>query len=207
MGEMIQEPKNSKLNDAFSYLEFMFCKRGNVGYAMQLVEKMEEHGCPPNTVTYNSLVRGLCIQRNLQQSLQLLDKLMRKGLVPNVLTYSFLLEAANRERGVDEAMRLLDEIIAKETGLEFCNKEIKLRDSSFYGVLADIEDSESGKLSNVIKSLPIIALLPKWKYCRLKIPMIADLGVVPIHDKLQESHLRWHGHIQQKALRCNCKEE
>lgn len=99
---------------AYTYLVNQLCKRGNVGYAMQLVEKMEEdHGFPPNTVTYNALVRGLCMLGSLSQSLRFVERLMERGLAPNAFTYSFLLEAAYRERGTDEAVKLLEEIVAK----------------------------------------------------------------------------------------------
>ncbi|KAG2325937.1 hypothetical protein Bca52824_008665 [Brassica carinata] len=82
-------------------------------YTYLLVEKMEDHGFPSNTVTYNALVRGLCMLGSLNQSLQFVERLMERGLAPNAFTYSFLLEAAYKERGTDEAVRLLDEIIAR----------------------------------------------------------------------------------------------
>ncbi|CAH9146364.1 unnamed protein product [Cuscuta epithymum] len=98
----------------FNMLLKGFCENGMVHKGVELFcGKMVS----PDTVSYNTLIKGLCKANKLQEALNLRVGMENANLTPNVLTYTILMDGLFREdREVDEAMGLLDEMKIK--GLE-----------------------------------------------------------------------------------------
>ena len=59
--------------------------------AKELFVKMEQNGCLPNDVVYNTVIRGLLGQQKYNEAMSLLEKMVGREFSPN--TYAFALIA------------------------------------------------------------------------------------------------------------------
>ncbi|KAG8365939.1 hypothetical protein BUALT_Bualt17G0024100 [Buddleja alternifolia] len=79
--------------------------------ALKLFEKMKEHGCAPNTNTYNALITGLCREGRLEEAWRLVDHLKQCGMSPNEDMYIKLVNCCCKMKNYGEAMNLIDAML------------------------------------------------------------------------------------------------
>ncbi|XP_022546089.1 pentatricopeptide repeat-containing protein At3g22470, mitochondrial [Brassica rapa] len=72
---------------------------------------MITRGIDPDTITYNSLIDGLCIENRLDEANQMVDVVMvSKGCDPDIVTFNILINGYCKAKLVDEGMRVFREI-------------------------------------------------------------------------------------------------
>jgi pentatricopeptide repeat protein len=67
----------------------------------------------PDTVTYNSLINGLCKKRALARTDELLQTMISEGHKPDVVTYTTLFVGLCKKGELEKAMELLANMISK----------------------------------------------------------------------------------------------
>ncbi|KAJ4779922.1 Pentatricopeptide repeat (PPR) superfamily protein [Rhynchospora pubera] len=68
------------------------CSENKIGDAVAMVlQKMSKFDCPPNVISYNTAIDGLCKKDAVNRAFNLLEHMLSEGLVPNVVTYSSLI--------------------------------------------------------------------------------------------------------------------
>uniref|UniRef100_A0A6N2MK82 Amine oxidase domain-containing protein n=1 Tax=Salix viminalis TaxID=40686 RepID=A0A6N2MK82_SALVM len=75
--------------------------------AKSLLAEMSHKALPPDTVTYNTLMQGLCQVGRPQEALNLFMEMCSYGLLPDLTTYSILLDGFCKHGHLDEALKLL----------------------------------------------------------------------------------------------------
>ncbi|XP_028756689.1 pentatricopeptide repeat-containing protein At1g63080, mitochondrial-like [Neltuma alba] len=65
----------------------------------------------PNTVTYSSLIDGLCKAKRMSHVKDLVYEMRHNGHDPDIITYSIILDAFCKMRHLDEAIALYQEIV------------------------------------------------------------------------------------------------
>lgn len=63
-----------------------FCKQGNLDKAEELLMKMEEKDCLPNSCTYNVFVQGLLTTKETSRSIKYLTIMRDKGFSVDATT-------------------------------------------------------------------------------------------------------------------------
>lgn len=90
------------------------CRENNLQEAFKVFEIMsKEDGCRPNSVTYSTLIHGLCEIGRLEEAFSLKEEMCEKGCQPSTRTYTVLAKALCDFASTDEALCLLDEMAAK----------------------------------------------------------------------------------------------
>ncbi|XP_026460992.1 pentatricopeptide repeat-containing protein At1g64100-like [Papaver somniferum] len=84
--------------------------------ARGLLELMEKINIKPNQMTYNSMIKGLCLSGRIQEANKLFDWMVDKGLETNDFTYNVLIDGCCKISRLDEAMQLFEKM--KRNGLE-----------------------------------------------------------------------------------------
>ncbi|KAF8667062.1 hypothetical protein HU200_053238 [Digitaria exilis] len=81
--------------------------------AFAVLEDMEKCGCKPNTVTYDTLVMGLCKLGRWRDAIKLVEEMPSRGCLPDVVTYRMLFDGLCAAGEFHEANRVLGEMVAK----------------------------------------------------------------------------------------------
>ncbi|MCI31326.1 pentatricopeptide repeat-containing protein, partial [Trifolium medium] len=77
-------------------------------------EEMQKQGLKPNTITYNSLINGLCNNGKLEDAVNLWDKMVGLGLKPDIVTYNALINGFCKKKMMKEAKKVFDDITKQE---------------------------------------------------------------------------------------------
>ncbi|KAF3497076.1 hypothetical protein DY000_02057909 [Brassica cretica] len=65
-----------------------YCRRRKLGFAFSAIGKMLKLGYEPNTVTFNTLLNGLCLEGRVSEAVELVDhRMMDNGCQPDEATY------------------------------------------------------------------------------------------------------------------------
>uniref|UniRef100_UPI002B1DCD19 hypothetical protein n=1 Tax=Natrialba sp. PRR66 TaxID=3098146 RepID=UPI002B1DCD19 len=83
------------------------CCSGQVRKAYNLVTSMEEKGCLPSTVTYNTILKGFCMDMDIQKALQMLDRFSSAGVCYDSVSFNTILSAAYRQGNTSVIQRVL----------------------------------------------------------------------------------------------------
>ncbi|KAF8725565.1 hypothetical protein HU200_020099 [Digitaria exilis] len=81
--------------------------------AFAVLDDMEKCGCKPNTVTYDTLVMGLCKLGRWRDAIKLVEEMPSRGCRPDVVTYRMLFDGLCAAGEFHEANRVLGEMVAK----------------------------------------------------------------------------------------------
>ncbi|XP_010533023.1 PREDICTED: pentatricopeptide repeat-containing protein At2g06000-like isoform X2 [Tarenaya hassleriana] len=85
---------------------------GEVGKTMELFGEMGSFGCSPDTVTYNTLIKGLCDTDDLNRAKDVFDEVKsRSDCSPNVVTYTSMMSGYCKVGKMRKAFLLLAEMI------------------------------------------------------------------------------------------------
>lgn len=58
---------------------------------------MEERGCAPNVVTYNTLMRGFILNNEFPKIVELLHNMVEKNVSPNASTASIVVDLLSKD--------------------------------------------------------------------------------------------------------------
>ncbi|CAK8572285.1 unnamed protein product [Lathyrus sativus] len=83
------------------------CKNGHADKALNILEKLNEVGCPPNADSYNTLFCALWSIGDKIRALEMILEMLGKGIDPNMITYNSLISYLCRDGLVDQAIELL----------------------------------------------------------------------------------------------------
>ncbi|XP_028076171.1 pentatricopeptide repeat-containing protein At5g24830-like [Camellia sinensis] len=86
----------------------VFCKRGRM-------EAMEDS---PNCATYNTLMKGYCLNNNVDRALDVFSTMANSGVMPNRVSCNILVHALCKKGLSEDARKLLQEKLDKN-----CDKE------------------------------------------------------------------------------------
>jgi pentatricopeptide repeat protein len=53
-------------------------------HAHHLIENMANENCPPNTITSNTFIKGLCCSGKVERAMKVLDQMGKYGCSPNL---------------------------------------------------------------------------------------------------------------------------
>jgi len=59
-----------------------YCRVGKSTSALKVFERMVQHGCLPDSITYGALISGLCKESRLEEARALFETMLDKHLVP-----------------------------------------------------------------------------------------------------------------------------
>ena len=68
------------------------CKEGLLNEARELFEKMEEFGCQPNHITYNTIIQGFLHHNETSWVVKYIQMMVNKGFQGNVTTATILID-------------------------------------------------------------------------------------------------------------------
>ncbi len=71
-------------------------KAGRTDLALQLFERMQQEGCRPNVVTYNSLIAACAHGAHWEDAERCFQQMLAEGCSPDGITYSALITAFER---------------------------------------------------------------------------------------------------------------
>ncbi|XP_076952835.1 uncharacterized protein LOC143626730 [Bidens hawaiensis] len=87
-----------------------FGKKGNIGFMLDMYEKMLTFGCTPDVITFTSIIDGHCRVGDLQNGLKIWDDMSRKNLYPNLYTFLIFIHSLCKDSRLNEARDLLREL-------------------------------------------------------------------------------------------------
>jgi pentatricopeptide repeat protein len=84
---------------------------GRVARGYEIMQKMKKKGCPPTTVTYNTVLDGFCQGGEVDKARSLLLKMARDGVKMDAFTHNTFLALILKIGNVDEALETLRNLI------------------------------------------------------------------------------------------------
>ena len=81
--------------------------------------KILKKGYTPKTVTYTSLVKGLCLGDKVGEAVKLFKKMVEFSWRPNIITYGTLINGLCRTRNVGDCISVEQEIANENDSLSF----------------------------------------------------------------------------------------
>ncbi|CAL5351065.1 unnamed protein product [Camellia sinensis] len=85
------------------------CEEGLLHEAKELFVKMEQSGCLPNDVTYNTIIRGFIGQHKCYEALILVEEMVQRGFSADAFNFPLIVDILST-KGQDPALR---EVIKK----------------------------------------------------------------------------------------------
>ncbi|KAI5326658.1 hypothetical protein L3X38_035732 [Prunus dulcis] len=101
LGILVEE---NRLKIAFS---------SSMGAALRIFCEMSNHGCPPDSDTYGTLINGLCKLGKIGEAKELFNEMETKGCLPSVVTYTSLIHGFCQTNNLDEAVGLFEHMKTK----------------------------------------------------------------------------------------------
>ncbi|XP_047152325.1 pentatricopeptide repeat-containing protein At2g17670-like [Vigna umbellata] len=84
------------------------CSAGHLDHAVDLIKEFASKHCPPDTYTFNFLVKHLCKARALSTVYAFIDEMREKfGVKPDLVSYTILIDNVCNGKNLREAMRLV----------------------------------------------------------------------------------------------------
>ncbi|KAH0866329.1 LOW QUALITY PROTEIN: hypothetical protein HID58_083540 [Brassica napus] len=88
-----------------------FCRCRKLGFAFSAMGKIFKLGYEPNTVTFNTLLNGLCLEGRVFEAVELVDCMVLSQHVPDLITLNTLVNGLCLQDGLSEAMSLIDRMV------------------------------------------------------------------------------------------------
>ncbi|OAY85941.1 Pentatricopeptide repeat-containing protein [Ananas comosus] len=90
------------------------CHLQRLDSAYGVMTWMARRGCPPDVVTYSTLIAGLCHSGKVGEAWEVFDEMLQRNCKPNAHTYTPILQFYCSEGRIEEAKKLLESM--KNTG-------------------------------------------------------------------------------------------
>ncbi|KAG5237135.1 pentatricopeptide repeat-containing protein [Salix suchowensis] len=71
---------------------------------------MANGNCPPNTITFNTFIKGLCCRGKIEWAMTVLNQMGQYGCAPNATTYNELLDGLFNAKRTREALQIVGEM-------------------------------------------------------------------------------------------------
>ena len=81
--------------------------------ALRIFREMPNHGCPPDSDTYVTLINGLCELGKIGEAKELFNEMETKGCLPSVVMYTSLIHGFCHTINLDEAVGLFEHMKTK----------------------------------------------------------------------------------------------
>lgn len=108
---LLREMVETDINpNVVKHIDQCIGQRRQVHCADELYSEMLHMGVYPNTVTYNSMIDGLCRQNRLDEAKRTFDSMGSKGCSPKVVTFTTLINGYCKAGKVDDGMELAHEM-------------------------------------------------------------------------------------------------
>lgn len=85
----------------------------NASMALKFFQKMNEHGCAPDSLTYGAMISGLCKESKLDEARRLYETMIDMGLSPCEVTRLTMAYELCKKDESSVAMALLDKLEKK----------------------------------------------------------------------------------------------
>ncbi|MCO5605741.1 hypothetical protein L7F22_059925 [Adiantum nelumboides] len=106
-----------------------FARAKKADSALSMLKAMEEKGCDANVMTYDLLVRCLCIAERTEEAIEVFENMLAKGLAPNLNIFNVLISHCCRHN-LETALKLFSQM--KGNG---CQPDIVTHNSLISGYL------------------------------------------------------------------------
>ncbi|XLS94520.1 hypothetical protein HN51_070528, partial [Arachis hypogaea] len=91
-------------------------------------------GCPPNVVTFNTLIKGLCANGRVEGAMSVLHQMEKYECLPNIRTYNELLDGLFRVNRFREACGIIKDIEERNVDLNIVAYNIIMHGFSSVGM-------------------------------------------------------------------------
>ncbi|KAL2494314.1 pentatricopeptide repeat-containing protein [Forsythia ovata] len=102
-------------NAVFNKLISAFCKSETSAAAVMPPEKLYKNMCERGygeiTVSYNTMISGMCLNGKSDEARVLFDQMTEKCIVPDIITYNSLIQGFSKEGKIPEGTCLLDQLL------------------------------------------------------------------------------------------------
>ncbi|XP_047965290.1 pentatricopeptide repeat-containing protein At1g64583, mitochondrial-like [Salvia hispanica] len=85
-------------SDTMTYTSLLRVTNGRLDKALLLFGKLPSHKLAANTITYNTIIHGLCSTNRFVDALTLVDEMREKGVLPNRVTYNVIVRSLLRRK-------------------------------------------------------------------------------------------------------------
>ena len=75
------------------------CREARVDDARELLNRLPSYGFQPDTISYTTLLKGLCTSKRWDDVVELFAEMMEKNCVPNQVTFDMLIRFFCRRYG------------------------------------------------------------------------------------------------------------
>uniref|UniRef100_A0A0E0MC40 Pentacotripeptide-repeat region of PRORP domain-containing protein n=1 Tax=Oryza punctata TaxID=4537 RepID=A0A0E0MC40_ORYPU len=84
-----------------------------LGKALDLLKEMESAGCPRSTVTYNTIIDGLCKKMRIEEAEEVFDQMDLQGISRHAITFNTLIDGLCKDKRIDDAFELINQMISE----------------------------------------------------------------------------------------------
>uniref|UniRef100_A0A2N9FS87 Pentacotripeptide-repeat region of PRORP domain-containing protein n=1 Tax=Fagus sylvatica TaxID=28930 RepID=A0A2N9FS87_FAGSY len=107
--EIFLELKSHISPDAYTFNIFIhgWCKN-NFGKVYELLDEMQAQGCPPNVVTFTTILCSMAKSEEFEEAWHLVDRMKLAGCKPDTLFYNSLIYTLGRAGYVQEAVHIFE---------------------------------------------------------------------------------------------------
>ncbi|KAK6140430.1 hypothetical protein DH2020_025814 [Rehmannia glutinosa] len=94
-------------------LEILVASNNFLRPAFNLFRSAHKYGVPPNTKSYNILMRAFCLNGDLSIAYSLFNQMFKRDVLPDVESYRILMQGLCRKSQVNKAVDLLEDMLNK----------------------------------------------------------------------------------------------
>ncbi|KAJ4794430.1 Pentatricopeptide repeat (PPR) superfamily protein [Rhynchospora pubera] len=112
LGRFLKD-KRAPDTSVFNPLLKCLCRNNRIAEAAaMLFDKMPNLGCPPNLISYNTLIKGYCSAGKTSSATELLEKMIGESdhHKPNVITFSTVIDGLCKEGSLSKAFDLFEQM-------------------------------------------------------------------------------------------------
>ncbi|GAB4826402.1 hypothetical protein Ancab_009267 [Ancistrocladus abbreviatus] len=102
------EPAVGNAVQVYNAMMGVYARNGRFTKVQELLSLMQERGCEPDLVSFNTLINARLKSGPMGPNLatELLNEVRRSGLRPDIITYNTLISACSRESNLQEAIKV-----------------------------------------------------------------------------------------------------
>jgi pentatricopeptide repeat protein len=106
----------------YSELIQSFISYGKYSQIPSLLKESRAHQVPPNHITYETIIRGLCLKGEPRLGTEYHWEMTRAGFVPSEQCLGFILRAYSDKKEPDQAENFLHELVVSKSSNENCRQ-------------------------------------------------------------------------------------